>query len=302
MTEGLDEPDQEARLSFGYSFVAYLDLLGQSSLLRTLERLPRTEAEKRDVIQTLAGTALNVKLLRDSFTHHFRSGLLTEEGLSERAREVLRRVFARPPRFRGFSDSVVITVPLRAETQLDNVTAIAAVDRALLAIAAVQTNFLANSKTAIRGGIDVGLGIELEGEEYYGRALVEAYLLESEQAEFPRVLVGSGLVGYLKAIEDAAPSFDPHLAALALQSLGSCRQLLLPDPVDGRLAVDPMVVTMLDDGSGSGRGRALAEGALKRAEDSAQEWRALGNKTLVGRYGRLAAFLRSSPFFVAPEG
>ena len=52
----------------------------------------------------------------------------------------------------------------------------------------------------IRGGIDVGAGIEVDGE-FFGAALVKAYELESHRAKYPRVVVGDTLVGYLQSAE-----------------------------------------------------------------------------------------------------
>jgi len=49
----------------------------------------------------------------------------------------------------------------------------------------------------IRGGLDVGTGLEIDGE-LFGAAYVKAYELESKRAKHPRLLVGQGLVAYLR--------------------------------------------------------------------------------------------------------
>lgn len=282
-----------------YSFVAYLDMLGQSDKLRRLERLPRSKDEERQIINTLAKTALNVRMMREQFSLHFQGGLLKEESIPAHRRHIMRRLFGVLPRLRGFSDSVVITVPLTGTEVIESVAAITAVQRALLAVAAVQTNFLANSNSPVRGGIDVGLGIDIYEGEYYGRALVEAYLLESEEADYPRVLVGPGLTGYLGAVEQAARSFEPDLAHFAVATIQSCRELLLADPEDQRLAVDPMAVALFEDGSGSDRGAALCQAAVSRTQSLAQSFKQDGNVKLASRYERLERSLHASPHMQA---
>ena len=45
----------------------------------------------------------------------------------------------------------------------------------------------------LRGGIDVGLGLEITADEVYGPALERAHYLESRLADYPCVLVGDEL-------------------------------------------------------------------------------------------------------------
>ena len=50
----------------------------------------------------------------------------------------------------------------------------------------------------IRGAIDVGLGIECWGNEIYGPVLVQVHDLEQNVAQLPRIVVGDGLVQYMR--------------------------------------------------------------------------------------------------------
>lgn len=49
----------------------------------------------------------------------------------------------------------------------------------------------------MRGGIDLGVGLEISKGEFYGSALARAYTLESKVASYPRIVVGQELVTYL---------------------------------------------------------------------------------------------------------
>ena len=57
----------------------------------------------------------------------------------------------------------------------------------------------------IRGGIDVGTGIEADGH-LFGAAVVKAYRLESKTAQYARVAVGDTLVEYLDVASQSSGS------------------------------------------------------------------------------------------------
>jgi hypothetical protein len=67
----------------------------------------------------------------------------------------------------------------------------------VLSAAAVVMLTSLGSKHPLRGGIDVGLATEIGSEEIYGTALERAYLLESKEASYPRIVIGDELWLYL---------------------------------------------------------------------------------------------------------
>ena len=122
-----DHTEEESRtLRVGYYLVAYLDVLGQSDELRKLQRLPQTEAERIAVLDTLRNTVGAIRNVRGSFETFFAALKPDPDRLAavpEAHREDYRRLFGVRPAFRGFSDSIVITVPLAGE---DDVAVVAA--------------------------------------------------------------------------------------------------------------------------------------------------------------------------------
>jgi hypothetical protein len=100
------------------------------------------------------------------------------------------------PRFVGFSDSFVVSVPLAPVN--GDMEPLVRIFSALSAASTIMMAALA-SKHAVRGGIEVGLGVEIGPEEIYGTALGEAYELESKFAQYPRVLIGKTFPDYLSA-------------------------------------------------------------------------------------------------------
>ena len=55
----------------------------------------------------------------------------------------------------------------------------------------------------IRGGLDLNVAFVERENELYGPAALEAYRLESEVAQYPRVAVGDKLVGFLQAASNS---------------------------------------------------------------------------------------------------
>lgn len=50
----------------------------------------------------------------------------------------------------------------------------------------------------VRGAIDIAWGVEIRPGELYGPAVIRAYELESEVAQYPRIVVGQVVVAYLE--------------------------------------------------------------------------------------------------------
>lgn len=76
----------------------------------------------------------------------------------------------------------------------------------------------------IRGGIEIAWGMELHPGELYGPAVARAYELESEVAEYPRIVVGPETVRFLQGhaanpAEDAFSQADREFASLCLDML-----------------------------------------------------------------------------------
>jgi hypothetical protein len=87
----------------GYHLTVFLDVQGQREKFKGL-RLPKTPDEHAAVQEVLKDTAGFVVGLRDTFRRNFEA---FEAGISRKRGEHLQ------PRFVGFSDSFVVSVPLR---------------------------------------------------------------------------------------------------------------------------------------------------------------------------------------------
>lgn len=79
---------------------------------------------------------------------------------------------------------------------------------------------LKEKRVFIRGAVDVGICTELNESDVYGQAVGRACQLESQVADYPRIVVGEHLVNYLasftglKASEDAKAIIRSYSALL----------------------------------------------------------------------------------------
>jgi hypothetical protein len=151
------------------------------------------------------------------------------------------------PNFVGFSDSFIVSVALRNDR--GDLVRIISVFSALSAAAIMMLTALA-SKHALRGGIDVGLATEISPGEIYGTALELAYVLESQRAQYPRIVIGSELSRYLSVAlvrfeTDASPT--GKIATSIIQKI----MKLISTDTDGERILDylgPILAELLKAG------------------------------------------------------
>lgn len=180
---------EKTSLRLGYHLVAFLDVLGQREKFKAL-RLPTTPEDKATVAEVLKQTAGLVLELRNVFDTNFTA---FEAGLTNLKKHTDKPV---RPKFMGFSDSFVTSVPIRNDN--GDLALIVTIISALSAAAAVMGVSLASGHP-LRGGIDVGLATEIGPQEIYGTALEKAYLLESKEAQYPRIVIGEELWHFLNS-------------------------------------------------------------------------------------------------------
>jgi hypothetical protein len=182
----------EKTYTLSWCLVGFLDVLGQREKLRNL-RLPKRKEDEAAVFESVkstAGVVLGIrKLFRETF-ESFEAAFPNPQPGSAKVVEV--------PDLYGFSDSFVISLPLGGDREhlKQMVTPLIGSYCALSTACVVMISAFA-SKIALRGGIEVGLGLNISPGEIYGPGLERAYFLESRQAKYPRVLIGDELWKFL---------------------------------------------------------------------------------------------------------
>lgn len=265
----------------GHHLVAFLDVLGQRATFTRL-RLPTNTAEETQVKEVLRQTAGFVVELRQVFQRQFEAFEAGSPRMRAHTKEPLR------PRFVGFSDSFVTSVPLRNDG--GDLVRVVIVFSALSAAAIVMLTSLA-SKHALRGGIDVGLATEIGPEEIYGTALERAYVLESEVAVYPRIVVGDELWKYLNS---ALTEFERQTTPVAMSVTAIVRKImeLIATDADGNRILDylgPVVVAH----SVPGHKTDMIQPAYNFVLTEQKRLIAKGNAKLIDRYTSLRSYFES---------
>jgi hypothetical protein len=186
-------------------------------------------------------------------------------------------------KFQRFMDTIIIYVPL-AET--GDSFPLTGIYSALLACGSTFLCSLA-ANHALRGGIEVGLGAELNEGEIYGPAVYDAYRLESQVAGYPRIVIGQELLHYLrdKRKVQAADLLGKFTSLMA----ETCLHFLTED-VDGHAILDYLGKGFIE----RGEYLLLKDGVHLKAHDfvirQASHWREKKNTNLSLRYSLLQKY------------
>lgn len=192
---------------YGYHMVSFLDLLGQKERLRSIEGILESDLEvKKNELQTaLKYTVGTIWEFRKSFKDFFEKYLhhQPEIDVPEQIEVHFNQMRNHSKlNFQNFSDSIITWTPVLLKTDLDYAQVLNSIHGILTSVGMITPLYLSR-KVPIRGGIDLEGGILVvpNGSEIYGPVLNRAYTLESKCAEYPRVLVGKGLIDFLAQIE-----------------------------------------------------------------------------------------------------
>jgi hypothetical protein len=216
---------------YGFCCVALLDILGQRRKLRQLPRIPSADESTKRILSETAGEVLRLRGRLESSFEEFRR----ETGiLKTLPKEVQDRMQAakQSVKFRYFSDLIVMEISFWGDKE--QLAPMTGVYSCIGACSVLHALSLA-SKNPIRGGINVGPGLEIAKDEIYGLVSVDAYDLESELADYPRILVGEDLSSYLNVIEsNTSPTPEGRIAK---QLAAKCKRMIVTD-TDGFSMLD----------------------------------------------------------------
>jgi hypothetical protein len=202
--------------------VAYLDLLGQQDVLNNITALPHVEnreevAAFKEKVAAFYRPLYGLETFFKAGIKPFKEGSVKETTFLPSEQELLKQFRSTPVFYRHFSDSLIVHIPLSNDTGKFQCHAIYGV---LAATAVTFLSCLVHS-WVIRGGIELGLAMDIEEGEVYGPALARAYRLESRVAQYPRVVIGEELVRYLQMVAGQEASMEEKAhARIAARSLG----------------------------------------------------------------------------------
>lgn len=223
----------KAQLQASHYAATFIDLLGQREVFRGQNLLPmaQTEEEKQQIFKIISESIGPIANLQRRADEMMRSSNPNPES---KLRAML------PPsdhaKWDEMMDSTIITQ--RWSDGLFIFTSLAeelvkcpmnAIFRMFALTGALCFMGLA-AKQPLRGAIEVAWGVELQPGELYGPVVARAYELESEVADYPRIVIGPYLVKYLEFQSKNAREEQHAMVNQQLASL--CLNMLLRD-VDG---------------------------------------------------------------------
>lgn len=180
--------------------VSFIDLLGQRDALKGQALLPHfsSEDERRNFITTLKGTIGAILALQERASDMMAIGTRDAPlpaSIAQEHQGVWDEMMRTRVHSQRWSDGLVSFVCLRDQeikcpmNGIYNIIGQAG-SLCLLGLA---------SRHPLRGAIDIAWGVELLPGELYGAAVARAYELESEVAQYPRIVVSDRTIQFLES-------------------------------------------------------------------------------------------------------
>lgn len=220
----------------GWYVTLLVDVLGQREAISLLASLPETEEQKANYLSAVKDSAGKVDEVRRSISKFFKSFVDASSSipLNQLTNEQRMQCDILNDHRIGtqmFSDTVIAYSPLSTDAGRVSTHGVYTM---VLAAASTLIHCLSD-EVALRGGIDVGVAMELHDNDLYGPALMTVDDLEKKVAKWPRIVVGKGLMQFLHQMmrTPCADLVDQMNCKLA----ETCLSIIAPD-VDSVTIID----------------------------------------------------------------
>lgn len=215
-------------LNIGNYCVSFIDILGQRAAMRGEGLLPNfaSEADEKSFKETLKKTVGSIASLQRhaeemlaAIEPNSQSHLRASLSVGDQAKWDEMQVTKLTNQY--WSDGLVSFCCLGDKAVRCHVNGVFH----LLATAGALCLFGLAGKRPIRGAIEIAWGVELNLGQLYGPAVARAYELESEVAQYPRVVVGEETVKFLQLhqankLHDPFSRVDQEMAEVCLGMIG----------------------------------------------------------------------------------
>lgn len=276
--------------NFGHYIVAVADVLNQRSALQGWSRFPKEGESDAQFLGAVKQTVGSILALRDAMAKYvgqFGKGppdaelwnLLTPPQQKDYLKLTESRIG-----LQVFSDTCVLFAPLRVH---EGALLLKDVWGVLLGMAILMPGML-SGKIAIRAGIEIGTATDVFPGQIYGPSLASAYHLESEVAEYPRIVIGPALFGLIR--EAASSSLEtPH--GQFSRAMATEIQSLIAWDDDGVLILDYLGEYVRAHDAGMDMPiEPLVRRAATFVASEHERFRRERNIKLAGRYARLRRY------------
>lgn len=229
--------------NYGYYLVAFIDILGQKEAFKGINSVPAEGEEdlKEKLDEAHEQTVLFLEVFQEAFNDLFNKiskGTESKMKVPNTFKKQFYEMRKVTLKHKRFSDCTLAFVPLQTDKYHSNV--VNGVHAVITSCGAMSLLSLSHEK-AIRAGIEVGLGTELENGEVYGPALFKAYNLESKIAQYPRIVIGPELMNYLINLSKKNPQMPNQAPPKDIEfckiTADKCLKMIMED-FDGHNIVD----------------------------------------------------------------
>jgi len=203
--------------------VSFLDILGQKN---ELSKLNNESLSNKEVIAVISSTYGNVQNLRISIEK-------TYQTLYNKTTTDIFKYKSNKIKMTSFSDTVVNYISLGNHI---NRIPLNGIYNLLLANGYIFLSKL-YEEIPIRGGIDIGRGIEFNTngyDELYGTALSNPYYIESNISNYPRIVIGKRLYDYIYYTSQLVT--NEEIAKIDKGMAKKCLELIVQD-TDGEYII-----------------------------------------------------------------
>ena len=289
-----NKPTDEPEIQVANYCVSFIDLLGQRDALCGQGLLPsvESESEKQKWMATLRASVGSIVRLQTQAADLMRASRpnpnsvlrasLTPEQKIQFDEMMLTKVMTQ-----RWSDGLVSFVCLGDEAVKCHVNSI----YELFGHAGALCLIGLCNRRPLRGAIEIAWGVELHPGELYGAAVARAYELESECAQYPRIVIGEEVVKFLKShSQNTAP--DPY-SIVDREMAQLCLSMILKDEDGCNL------LHYLGEGFRfaitNNNHEYMYEAAKKFVREALAGFREMGNEKLTLRYERLHSYFDRHP-------
>lgn len=263
----------------------FIDLLGQRDALRGCGLLPDKLDEFIPIARKTIGPIVG---LHNEFRQFYESLQAQSDPsvVAEENREKYLKATRTALRFQRFSDGLVAYLSLAHDQDYFPINGVYS-----LIAASGSLCFLDLAKRQpLRGGLEIAWGAELNEDELYGCVVAKSYELESKIAKYPRIALGSEIVGYL---ENHARLPGDDLDTQYIRELARICTAMIVVADDGVPMVDYL---------GAGFKKYIANNvtdelytkAAQFVDSQIVHWERIGNDTLHARYLELRKYFEKN--------
>lgn len=217
----------EKNEKLGFYVCSLIDILGQKEKLIQLNGLALKKDEKK-IVSIFRQTYGSIK----KFRQHADDSISFVNQVKKK-HNIKSNLTSNPVKIKSFSDLVTSYVLLSTEKhklQFEGIYFL------FLSNCEVFLKMLADG-IALRGGVDIGMGIETDEKELYGEALSKAYYLESNVAKSIRMVIGQELYDYIDNAANQEIELSENIFNTNIRYAKLCKTLIKQD-TDGQYILD----------------------------------------------------------------